>query len=146
MRTIIDVVKAVSGRIETEFGEPPTTKDIREGLLRPCFYVEPYQMRYGTAGDLRDDTFGIRIFYFSQRAQTGYLDLLEKQIALQALLDGPVPISEDFYLYPEDLDFELQREDMALIASFTVENVQLPEDTDASEYMENLEINMREDE
>jgi len=146
MRTIIDVVKAVSGLIEAEFGMPPTTKDIREGYPRPCFYVEPYQMRCGTAGDMRDDIFGIRIFYFSKRAETGFLDLLEKQTVLRDQLDGPVPISEDFYLYPEDLDFELKREDMALITSFTVENVQLPEDTDPSEYMENLEINMREDE
>lgn len=146
MRTIIDVVKAVSGMIETEFGTPPTTKDIRKGFLRPCFYVEPYRIQSGTAGDMRDDTFGIRIFYFSERAQTGYLDLLEKQTVLRDLLDSPIPISEDFYLYPENLDFELQREDMALIASFTVENVQLLEDTGPSEYMENLEIKIREDE
>ena len=146
MRTIIDVIKAVSGLIETEFGMPPTTKDIREGIPRPCFYVEPYRIHGEKAGDMRDDTFGIRVFYFSQRAQTGYLDLLEKQTVLRDLLDGPVPISEDFYLYPEDLDFERRREGMALVTSFTAEDVQLPEDTDTSEYMENLEINSREDE
>ncbi|MET0016380.1 DUF6838 family protein [Oscillibacter sp.] len=83
MRTIIDVVKTVSGLIETGFGMPPTTKDIREGFSRPCFYVEPYQMRCGIAGDMRDDAFGIRIFYFSKRAETGYLDLLEKQTVLR---------------------------------------------------------------
>ena len=146
MRTIIDVIKAVSGLIETEFGMPPTTKDIRKGFSRPCFYVEPYQIRCGNAGDMRDDIFGIRIFYFSERAETGYLDLLEKQTVLRDILEDPIVISEDFYLYPEDLDFELQREDMALIASFTVENVQLPEDTDTSELMEELNINLREDE
>lgn len=147
MRTVVDVIKAVSGLIETEFGTPPVTKDIREGFLRPCFFAEPYLMQCGSAGDMRDDVFGFRIFYFSERSYTGYLDLLEKQTALRDLLEDPVPVSEDFYIYPEGLDFELQREDMVLIASFNVENVQLPEDTDTetSELMAELNINLRED-
>lgn len=143
MRTVKDVIKAISGLIETEFGKPPTTQDIREGFNRPCFFVEPYLMQSGKAGELRDDVFGIRIYYFSERSYTGSLDLLEKQTVLRDLLDGPIPVSEDFYLFPEDLNFELQREDMALICEFTLENVQLYEDTDADELMGDLSINLK---
>lgn len=145
MRTIIDVIQAVSGMIEAEFGAPPTTKDIREGFDRPCFYAEPYQMRRDKAGDMPHDTFGIRIFYFSPRTDRGYLDLLQKQTALQDMLDASIPVSEDFLLFPEDVNFEIQREDMALIADFTVENVQMPEDTDEAELMEDLSLDFRKD-
>ena len=146
MRTAVDIIKAVSGLIETEFGAPPATKDIREGFDRPCFFVEPNQIRHEKAGDMSDDTTGIRIYYFSARTQTGYLDLLQKQAELQDLLDAPIQVSEDFYLFPEDAVFDIQREDMTLVAEFTVENIQLMQDTDESELMGEIEINLREDE
>lgn len=142
MRTVKDVIKAISGLIETEFGRPPTTQDIREGFDRPCFFVEPYLMQSGKAGDLRDDVFGLRIYYFSERSYAGSLDLLEKQTTLRDMLDGAIPVSEDFYLFPEDLSFELQRADMALICEFTLENVQLYEDTDTNELMGDMSINL----
>lgn len=147
MRTIKDVIRAVSGLVERTFGAPPTTKDIREGFDRPCAYVQPVLIQAEGGGPVLEDTFGLEIIYLAPRRESGYLQLLDYQGKLREVLSGPVPVSEGFFLYPEDVGFRLDREDMALVTGFTLHNVQLrpdPED-EGVEDMKELEINMKEE-
>lgn len=143
MRTIVDSIRAVSGMVEALFGEPPTSKDIHEGFTRPCTYVQPVALQAENSGDLRMDTFEIQIIRLSERSEVGYLDLLRCQSALREALEEPIPVSEGFCLYPEDVSFDINRQDMALVASFTVTNAQLKPDTGAEEYMGDLEISRK---
>ena len=138
MVTIVDIIRAVSGRIETLFGEPPTTKDVTEGFDRPCTYVQPALMRTAVEGELRHDSFSVEILRFADRTRKGYLDLLNCQATLADALEKPIPVTEHFFVYPEEVAFDLRREEMLLIASFSIENFQLlsPEDDE----METMEI------
>lgn len=140
MRTIIDSIRAVSGLVERLFGEPPTTKDIHEGFTRPCTYVQPIMIQAEKSGDLLLDTFEIQIIRLAEKSEIGYLDLLHYQAELREALEEPVPVSEDFNLYPEDVSFDINRQDMALVTSFTVTNAQIRPDTGNEEYMGELEI------
>ena len=140
MRTIIDSIRAVSDLIEHLFGEPPTTKDIHKGFTRPCTYVQPIMIQAEKSGDLLLDTFEIQIIRLAERSEIGYLDLLYYQTKLREALEEPVPVSEDFNIYPEDVSFDINREDMALVTSFSVTNAQIRPDTETVEYMGELEI------
>lgn len=147
MRTIKDAIRAVSELVERLFGQPPTDQDIHEGFERPCTYVQVVSMDAAGGGPVLEDTFGLEIIRLAERRREGYLELLEYQTKLRQALAEPIPVSGDFFLYPEDVSFRLAREDMALVASFTVNNIQLrpdPEDLGAQD-MEELELNMREE-
>ena len=140
MRTIIDTLRAVSELVEALFGEPPTSKDIHEGFTRPCTYVQPILMQAENSGDLCLDTFEIQIIRLAERAEVGYLDLLQYQATLREALEEPIRVSDSFFIYPEEVGFELSHEDMALVTSFKVTNVQLRPETGDEDYMADLEI------
>lgn len=147
MRTIKDAIRAVSGVVEHLFGQPPTDQDIHEGFERPCTYVQAVSMNASGSGPVLEDAFDMEIIRLAQRRREGYLELLDYQAKLRLALAEPIPVSENFFLYPEDVSFRLDRGDMALVASFTVNNVQLrpdPEDLGAVD-MDELELNMREE-
>ena len=145
MITIIDTIRAVSALVEHLFGEPPTTKDITEGFTRPCTYVQPTILDTAVEGGLRHDSFTVEIIRFAQRTRKGSLELLEYQAKLTEALEHPIPVEESFVLYPEEVDFELRRDEMILITFFSVENFQLLPDADAdAETMELLNLNGKE--
>lgn len=145
MTTIIDTVRGLSEWIETEFEDPPLTKDITEGFDRPCTYIQPVDLSTSREGDLRLDEISFDIIRFAEKSDRGYLELLQYQEKFAELLMQPIPISDSFFLYPEDVEFELRRDDMLLIVSFTVENIQPIEDKDNSPLMNELDLNTEKD-
>lgn len=137
---IIDTIRGLSEWIEENFGEPPTTKDLLEGFDRPCTYIQPVEMSTSKESQLRVDEFTIEIIRFSEQSYDGYLELLDYQERFTDLLEQPVPVSDSFLLYPEEVTFELDREDMALLVSFDVQNIQLVEDVITAPDMLELEL------
>lgn len=137
---IIDTIRGLSDWIEENFGEPPTTKDLLEGFDRPCTYIQPVDMSTSKESQLRVDEFTIEIIRFSEQSYDGYLELLDYQERFTDLLEQPVPVSDSFLLYPEEVTFELDREDMALLVSFDVQNIQLVEDVITAPDMLELEL------
>ncbi len=137
---IIDTIRGLSEWIEENFGEPPTTKDLLEGFDRPCTYIQPVEMSTSKESQLRVDEFTIEIIRFSEQSYDGYLELLDYQEKFTDLLEQPVPVSDSFLLYPEEVTFELDREDMALLVSFDVQNIQLVEDVITAPDMLELEL------
>ena len=145
MITVIDTIRAVSALVEDLFGEPPTTKDVTEGFTRPCTYVQPTLLDTAVEGGLRHDSFTVEIIRFAQRSRAGYLELLAYQEQLTEALENPIPVEEEFLLYPEDVSFALRREEMILVTTFSVENFQLLPDGEAdAETMELLNWNGKE--
>lgn len=57
-------------------------------------------------------------------------------------LEQPIPVQDLFVLYPEDVSFDLRRDDMVLITSITLDNFQVlpPADADVEE-MDTLILN-----
>ena len=141
MNTMINVIRAVSGLVEQVFGAPPTTKDITEGFNRPCTYVQPTLMQTSLEGGLRHDSYSVEIIRFGPRTRDGWLGLLEAQASLAETLENPIPIGSTFFLYPEEVDFDLRRNEMTLITSFDVDIFQIRPETDVTkEFMEELTI------
>lgn len=144
MITAVDIIRALSDLIETVTGEPPTTKDVTEGFDRPSSWVRPLFIRPEAARGLQRDDLEIEIVYFAARSWKGWKTLLEVQAALAAALTRPVPVSDTFWLYPEELDFIPSREDMTLSCTFTLENFQLLPPADAGlPDMEDLSVTGR---
>lgn len=146
MRTVIDVIKALSGMIETVTGSPPTTKDVTEGFDRPCTWIRPLSIDPEAVRGLQRDYLEIEIVYFAPKSREGWNTLLHVQAALTEALREPVAVSETFAIYPEDLEFVPIREDMTLVCTFNLENYQLipptQEEIDRPD-MERLELEAR---
>lgn len=141
MISLIDVIRGLSGWIEANFDEPPTTKDITEGFSRPCTYVQPIEISSQSESDLLHDTFRFEIIRFSDLSYRGYLSLLNYQKKFSELLAvGYIPINSQFMIYPTEIDFELDREDMYLSVTFSVDNYQLMTITDTHPAMDKLLI------
>lgn len=143
MITIVETIRAVSDLLERMFGAPPTTKDITEGFDRPCTYLQPIGLETAREGDLRHDTIRLQIICFGERTDRGYLALLQQQSLLGAALEDPIPVTEGFALYPENVEFSLRRDEMVLLTEFALQNFQvLPADA-AAETMETLHLNRK---
>lgn len=141
MITIIDTIRAVSDLMEEIFDEAPTSKDITHGFDRPCTYVQPTGIETERSGGLRHDTYSLQIIRFAERSYLGYQDLMKYQIALTDALEQPIPVSESFVLYPENVSFSLRRDEMVLLCEFSVQNIQaLPEEDADAEIMETLNL------
>lgn len=143
MITIIDTIRGISEWIEENFGEPPTTKDIQEGFDRPCTYVQPVEMSTSRESELRVDEYTIEITRFAEKSSEGYLELLDYQRQFTDLLERPIPVSDSFLLYPEEVEFELDRDDMFLAVSFELRNIQDSKDVITAPLMEELELEER---
>lgn len=145
MITIVETIRAVSDLIEQIFGEAPTSKDITQGFDRPCTYLQVTNVETEKTGEARHDTFSFQVIRFAERTDVGYLGLLEDQGKLAETLEKPVVVEEFFFLYPEDVSFELRRDEMVLLTSFSVDNFQvLPEDDAGAETMETLNLRRKE--
>lgn len=141
--SIVDTIRGLSLLIENLFGEPPTTKDITEGFERPTTYIQPVYSETAREGELQHDTHEFDIVRFGERTREGYLSLLEWEAKLALAFQEPVVVEEQFFLYPEDVQFTLDREDMTLTATLTVETYQL-HDAEQAPVMESLTINREE--
>lgn len=145
MITIVETIRAVSDLIEQIFGEAPTSKDITKGFDRPCTYVQPAWIETERSGGLRHDTYRLQIIRFAERSYMGYQELLKYQGMLTDALERPIVVEEFFFLYPENVSFELRRDEMVLLCEFSVQNIQtLPEDDAGAETMETLNLRRKE--
>ena len=147
MITVVDVIRALSGVVESITGSPPTTKDVTEGFDRPSTWIRPLTIHPESARGLRRDYLEMELVYFATRSWRGWKELLQVQAALAEALTRPVAVSETFALYPEELEFVPSREDMTLTCTFSLENYQLlpPQDADL-EAMRRLELEARDPE
>ena len=136
MITIVDTIRALSDLVETLFGEAPTTKDITEGFDRPCTYIQPVGIQSDRTETLRHDVYAMELIRFATRSHQGWTELLHAQEVLAEAFSSPIPVSGSFSIYPQDVSFSLHREDMVLLCSFTLENIQAMEADQDKDWME----------
>jgi len=125
MINLTDCMRAVSGALEREFGAAPVTKDIREGFPRPATFLHAADVTSSMEGLVRHDIYRFEITRFSRDDEQGYLDLIVYQERLRRLLSKPIPVTGAFWLYPDEVDFEIVMSDYALVAGFEAENYQV---------------------
>lgn len=119
--TIIELIRMVSALLEELDGAAPITKDLREGFPRPCTYIEPLSTDFsrGAGGAETREDIELRVTYFGESTHQGYLTLLRFQAALAERLTMPI-IGDAFTVFPEDVSFDLDRDEMVLECEFTV--------------------------
>lgn len=141
---LTEVIAAVSRMIEGVFNAPPATKDRVEGIPRPFSRLTPYDSTLERVGKLRHETYYLEIVRYGESSAKGWLQLLRDHKALVTALEGPIPVTEGFHILADDVDFDVEREDMTLTATFAVELYQeAPEDDwrgDSKDEMEVLEV------
>lgn len=141
MITIIDIIRGFSDLLERELGKPPMTKDITEFKPgdRPCSFIEPTDIRRTRESGMLHEEIDLQIVCFAPETHRGWGDLLKVQHQLGLALTLPVEITEDFLVFPEDVDFQVFRDEMYLVCEFTLDNWQ-----DASEKEEEEALLMEE--
>lgn len=144
MITIVDTIRALSDLVETLFGEAPTTKDITEGFDRPCTYIQPVDIQSDRTETLRHDVYAMELIRFATRSHQGWAELLHAQELLADALSRPIPVSGSFSIYPQDVSFSLRREDMVLLCSFSLENIQALEADQDKDWMETATLRRKE--
>lgn len=143
MVTIIEIIKAVTETLETAFPNIEVmNKDISKNYPRPCLYIDVDSGSDSTVGALLEQTHGISVFYFAENMEKGFLDLLKVRNSFSAILHEPINVTEDFYVYPDNIVYDISRLDMALKVSFDVQTIQEEEETE-TELVETLEINIK---
>jgi hypothetical protein len=141
--TIVDTIRALSDLVETLFGEAPTTKDITEGFDRPCTYIQPVDIQSDRTETLRHDVYAMELIRFATRSHQGWAELLHAQELLADALSRPIPISGSFSIYPQEVSFSLRREDMVLLCSFRLENIQTMETDQDKDLMETASLHRK---
>lgn len=139
-----DIIKGLSGAVESAFGKPPITKDIREGFERPCTYLDLVDMTIGRESLLEHSEMTFELVYFSNNSHSGFLDLVNAQKKMHELFTNPIRISDFFCVYAEETEFELDRDEMYVVCRFELEVFQKVDDfadEGSNENMELLDIN-----
>lgn len=143
MVTIIEMIKAISTALESTFPNVEVINmDIDKEYPRPCIYITVESGSDGTVAGLLEQTHTLGVYYFAASIEKGFLELLKARNTLSEMLRQPMNVSEDFYIQPQNVAYEINRADMALKVHFDVQTVQEPEDAEA-ELIETLVINIK---
>lgn len=148
----IEVIKAISDKLRA-LKYPVKDVDITKEIPRPCLALEADGISDSKAAvGLDGESINLTLYYFAQRREKSYIDLLKCQKDVKQMLNGAVEIVKGFYTTVGELDFNISKSDMALIATFEVYTVQgVDEDTGIepgveAELMEELAVNWRDEE
>jgi hypothetical protein len=144
METIIESIKAITETVEAAFPNANImNKDRKKGYERPCIYIDVE----GGSDDLSEDfiqqTHNIAVYYFADSINKGFLELLKIRNQFTNLLRKRINVDGDFFIHAENINYDISSLDMALKVTFDITTAQIPDDTDESEYIENLNLNIK---
>lgn len=148
MITLIQINQAVNSRIEealtgSEFSTVEiVAEDLEEPIIRPSIKVA---IEDGTNGKYnsacREKTLTCRVYFFAKDRHKFKLDNLKMRDLLENAFLDDLQVMEGFYIPIENVTSEVS--DTILICSFDLYTIELLPDTDTSEPMETLNINLR---
>lgn len=144
METIIDSIKAITTTLQTAFPDAQVmNKDVEKGYIRPCMYIDVEGGSDEPAGGYIQQTHNIAVYYFAKNINTGFLELLKVRNQFTDLLKNRINVADDFFIYAENIHYDISSLDMVLKVTFDITTVQDPDGTDENEYIENLDINIK---
>ena len=124
MITVTQIISALSGKLRT-LGYPVKDVDIAKNIPRPCLTVEAEHISCGAeTSDYYGEIVTLAVYYFAERREKGYAELLRLHDDLQNLFRGALKVEEGFYILQEDAEYSINKSDMALIATFDLQTVQ----------------------
>lgn len=145
MVTIKDVMKAINKLLETNFTVKIASKNIREKIIRPSFYVDLEQNDSIQLNSIcKQNNLTIRIYYFPTDPNNNRIELLDVQEKLNNLFLKGLSVTEDFYIYlVTDNPLEFVVVDGVLQLKLELYYLQEIEDTTEYEMMEELYVNVK---
>ncbi|HBM74715.1 MAG TPA: hypothetical protein DD429_04075 [Clostridiaceae bacterium] len=147
MVTLIEINKAINDRIKesklgTEFNNVPIIpEDVSEPIIRPSIKVS---IGYSSNGNFnahcREKTLTCRVYFFARDRYKYKIDNLKMQDILENAFLNDLEIKEGFFIPVDNVESEVI--DTVLVCSFDLYTVEELADTDTSELMETLELNL----
>lgn len=141
MITAVEIVKALTIKCRELLQCDVNDRDISEGFARPSFFIEVVDFNNEDIGEIiRGDTLNIYIYYFNEKREIGYLNLLKARESLREMLAMPVNVEDGFSITASDIVETINKADMSYITNFDVTIYQNRPEANAP-YMEELSVN-----
>jgi hypothetical protein len=139
--TAVEIVKALTIKCRELLQCDVNDRDISEGFTRPSFFIELVDFNNEDIGEIiRGDTLNIYIYYFNEKREIGYLNLLKARESLREMLAMPVNVEDGFSITASDIVETINKADMSYITNFDVTIYQNRPEANAP-YMEELSVN-----
>jgi len=151
--TVINVIKALSGLIETNFPEYPVNdRDIEEGFDRPSYFIDIEEtVAENVTQYLIRERCQLKLYFFAENNYHGFLALLQMRSQLLDLLRRPLPVTNDDedvvgHILFTDVAAEVYKADKTLECTINSEWVQQRPDEETSgwnpEMIQNLNMDL----
>lgn len=149
MLSVIDVIKALTLLVESEFPSYPVTDmDVTEGFPRPSYFIGIDEVRgENVTSHYVRETADLSLYFIEENIYQGFLKLLEMKNRLLELLNEPLPLRDDdgyvlCHVVFNDVSVTVNQDDKSLICTMTSELIQERADREADlPYIEDLETN-----
>ena len=139
MITATQIINAISNAMR-ELNYPVKDVDIEKEIPRPCLVVEADDITDGNLTNaFYEETIRMIVYYFAQYREKGYGELLHCRDNMQKIFRRPLQVTEEFAISIGDVEYDINKSDMAMIAKFDIYIVQQPEEPEG-DMMEELEL------
>ena len=146
MLSVIDIIRALSSCIESNFPDYPVVdRDLEEGFPRPCYFIDINSVvSESLTHKLVKDTADIEIDFLAEDIYKGFLNLLDVKNKLVKLFSDPLALTDEggnviAHVVFNDVRTEVIKADKALICNLSTELVQEIEDNVELPLIEELE-------
>lgn len=146
MLSVIDIIRALSSCIESNFPDYPVVdRDLEEGFPRPCYFIDINSVvSESLTHKLVKDTADIEIDFLAEDIYKGFLNLLDVKNKLVKLFSEPLALTDEggnviAHVVFNDVRTEVIKADKALICNLSTELVQEIEDNVELPLVEELE-------
>lgn len=146
MLSVIDIIRALSSCIESNFPDYPVVdRDLEEGFPRPCYFIDINSViSESLTHKLVKDTADIEIDFLAEDIYKGFLNLLDVKNKLVKLFSEPLALTDEggnviAHVVFNDVRTEVIKADKALICNLSTELVQEIEDNVELPLIEELE-------
>ena len=146
MLSVIDIIRALSSCIESNFPDYPVVdRDLEEGFPRPCYFIDINSVvSESLTHKLVKDTADIEIDFLAEDIYKGFLNLLDVKNKLVKLFSEPIALTDEggnviAHVVFNDVRTEVIKADKALICNLSTELVQEIEDNVELPLIEELE-------
>ena len=141
MITLADVIRGITKAVEQKTGLAFTHKDIQQGFTRPCFFLDFDTAENGDFSQIQEDVYRFRLYYFCERRGTGYATLIRMRDKIRDVLSEGIPV-DGGTVWADEEECSINRDDMVLITTFTTQIDQIKTESDVSDVMEEISIEM----
>ena len=149
MLSVIDIIRALSSCIESNFPDYPVVdRDLEEGFPRPCYFIDINSVvSESLTHKLVKDTADIEIDFLAEDIYKGFLNLLDVKNKLVKLFSEPLALTDEggnviAHVVFNDVRTEVIKVDKALICNLSTKLVQEIEDNVELPLIEDLQANI----